>query len=233
MNKYPASHLPIHAWAENDRPREKILQQGGRGLSDAELLAILLQGGAKGLSALDLARNLLSQNGGELGALLRLPIAGLCKFHGVGAAKAATLKAVEELSRRLRNEPLPERPLIRQSQDAFRILQPMLMDLEHEEFWILLLNRANRVLASQCISTGGVSGTVVDAKVVFKKALLGQACGLILAHNHPSGNRQPSQADRNLTKKLAEGARQLDLAVLDHLIIAGNTYLSFADEGWL
>ncbi|MEM1218342.1 MAG: DNA repair protein RadC [Bacteroidota bacterium] len=233
MSSYSSNHLPIHAWAEADRPREKLLLRGARHLSNAELLAILLQGGAAGQSAIDLARSILQQEEDSLSKLLHLPIQTLCEHRGIGPAKAAILHACGELSNRLQHSPTSDRPQIRQSQDAFQLLYPMLRDLPHEEFWILLLNRANRVMTSLCISSGGVSGTVVDAKVVFKKALLGKACSLILAHNHPSGNLQASAADRSLTKKLVAGAKQLDLSILDHLIIAGEGYLSFADEGWL
>ncbi|MEL6923814.1 MAG: DNA repair protein RadC [Bacteroidota bacterium] len=235
MNHYPTptDRNPITTWAEADRPREKMQLIGRANLSDAELIAILLGSGSRSESAVDLAKRMLRTYDHDLNRFGKSSIEELKKFKGIGEAKAITVLAAMELGRRRQINNIKERPQIKSSRDAFQIVAPQLLDLRHEEFWILLLNRANRVIGRECISTGGVAGTVVDAKLVFKKAIEGLACSIVLCHNHPSGNLRPSQADLDLTKKLREAGKVLDCAVLDHLIVADTGYYSFADEGVL
>jgi len=228
---YPKDSLTIKSWAVEDRPREKWIRSGRQHLSDAELLAILLGSGNRHESAVDLGRRILNGMNNDLDALGRASVQRLQKFPGVGQAKSITILAALELARRRKAVDLTTKPQIRSSQDAYQLLSINLEDLPHEEFWILLLNRANRVIGRECISTGGVSGTVVDAKIVFRKALEYQASSLILGHNHPSGNLAPSTADRQLTAKLTQAGKHLDIAVLDHLIVTNSSYYSFADEG--
>lgn len=228
---YPTENLTIKSWAEEDRPREKLLSRGKKELTDAELLAILLGSGSRKENALQLAKRILNSVDNDLHELGRRSIPELKRFKGIGEAKAVIIAAALELGHRRQILQLRQRPQIKGSQDAFQILSPVLLDLPHEEFWILLLNRANRVLGRERISIGGVAGTVVDAKVIFRIAVEYSACSLILSHNHPSGNLQPSTADCDLTQKLRQAAETLDIMVLDHLIISDSGYYSFADEG--
>lgn len=230
MNQYHLQKLSIKQWAEEDRPREKLLHQGKKHLSDAELIAILLGSGSREESAVLLAKKLLSHYQNDLNLLAKATIPQLCQFKGIGPAKAITLQAALELSARRNLLSIRHQPAITCSRDAYQTLAPLLADLSHEEFWILLLNRANRVIGRERVSIGGVSGTVVDAKMVFQKALQQLASSLILAHNHPSGNLRPSQADLDLTKKLKAAGKVLDIQVVDHLIISEAGYTSFADE---
>lgn len=223
----------IKSWAEEDRPREKLLLKGRQALSDAELLAILIGSGSREASAVGLSQKILQSVHQQLPELGKLNIEELKKFKGIGEAKAITITAALELGRRRQLTDIREKPQVKSSQDAFNAIAPLIMDLAQEEFWILLLNRANRILSRERISTGGISGTVVDARVIFSKALIGNACSLILFHNHPSGNLNPSQADINLTQKLKKAGEHLDIAVLDHLIIGESGFYSFADEGIL
>jgi len=233
MQDYTKHKLTIKTWAEADRPREKMLQRGRKQLTDAELLALLLGSGNREETAVGLAQRMLQDCDNNLHELGRRSLNDLCQYKGVGNAKAICIAAALELGRRRQSSGMQERPQITCSHDAFLILQPHLCDLPHEEFWILLLNRANRVIGRECISIGGVTGTVVDAKIIFRKAIEYAACSLILSHNHPSGNLKPSQADLDLTRKLSRGATHLDVVVLDHLILADAAYYSFADEGVL
>lgn len=233
MQTYPNENLSIKAWAEADRPREKLLQKGRQQLSKAELLAILIGSGSAEESALHLAQRILKAVDENLHELGKCTIAELMQFKGIGAAKAVTIAAALELGRRRELSDVRNRPQVRSSRDGFNAIAPLLMDLPHEEFWMLLLNRANRVLSRVQVSSGGMAGTVVDARIVFRKALEGKACSVILAHNHPSGNLHPSQADIDLTKKLKSAGQLLDITVLDHLIISERGYYSFADEGQL
>ncbi len=230
MNQYTKNSLPIKAWAEEDRPREKLLTKGKQVLSDAELLAILLGSGSREETAVGLAQRILKSVENDLNELGKRTIAELIKFKGMGEVKAIAVVAAMELGRRRQLTDVRVRPQIRGSRDAYDVIAPILIDLQHEEFWILLLNRANKVLSREQISLGGVAGTVVDAKIIFRKAIEGMASGLILVHNHPSGNLQPSQQDIELTKKLKKAGETLDISVFDHLIIANNNYFSFADE---
>lgn len=231
MSSYSNQTQPIHQWAENDRPREKLLQQGSRSLSDPELIAILIGSGTAGHSALQIGRKILASVQNDLHALARLQTGDLLAFKGVGPARAVVIAAALELGRRRQLSNPLERVVIRSSNDAYHCLGPTLADLPHEEFWVLLLNRANQVIGTRQISKGGIAGTVVDAKLVFRAALMAGASSLILMHNHPSGNLRPSQADIDLTRKLRDAARGLDLQILDHLIIAGSGYTSLADDG--
>ncbi len=232
---YTPTTLSIKAWAEEDRPREKFLLKGKQNLSDAELLAILLGSGSKEDTAVSLAQKILQSVNNDLNELGKRTIPTLIKgFNGVGQAKAVTIAAAMELGRRRQMTDIKEKPKVISSQDAYHIIAPILMDLPHEEFWILLLNRGNKVLAKEQISSGGTTGTVVDAKVLFRKVLSHPSItSIILAHNHPSGNLFPSEADKELTKKLKTAGKTLDIDVLDHLIIGEKGYYSFADEGVL
>ena len=231
MKTYPLEKLSIKQWAEEDRPREKMLRLGKKQLSDAELVAIILGSGSRDESAVLLARRLLKAHDQDLNQLAKKQIKDLCAFKGIGPAKAVALTAALELGSRRKVMDLKQLPLVTCSQDAYQAIAPNLVDLLHEEFWILLLNRANRIVRRERISIGGVAGTVVDAKMVFQKALQELASSIILVHNHPSGNLRPSQADIDLTKKLRDAGKVLDVQVLDHLIIAGGGYTSLADEG--
>jgi DNA repair protein RadC len=231
--KYPVNTLSIKAWAEEDRPREKLLLKGKKALSDAELLAILLGAGSRHESAVALGKRILQSVDYNLNELGKCSVSDLQRFKGVGEAKAVSIAACMELGRRRQLSVIKDRPQVRSSRDAFDAIGPMIADLRHEEFWILLLNRANRITDRICISSGGVAGTIVDPKIIFKRAVEGLACSIILCHNHPSGNLQPSQSDIDITKKLHSASELLDIAVLDHLIVSERGYYSFADEGML
>lgn len=233
MNYKPTEFTPVKAWAEDDRPREKLLHKGKSALSDAELLAILMNTGSRNETVVDLAKRILHSVNHDLVALSRLSIQDLMKFKGVGEAKAVTLAAALELGRRRRETEASQKIKINSSRDAYEYLAPALSDLNHEEFWVLLLNRANKVIGKQRIGAGGFTGTVADPRIIFKTALEHSAVALILGHNHPSGNLKPSQEDLNLTKKLCEAGKFLDIQILDHLIIGETGYFSFADEGRL
>ena len=200
-------------------------------MTATELLAVLLGTGSRSASVVELARAVLNGVDDDLSRLSRLNIAELSRISGVGPAKAATVMAALELGRRTLRSAPAERPLIRFSRDSFLLIRDVIGDLVHEEFWVLYLNRANRMVHRAQISSGGVSGTLVDVKLIFKHALEQLASGIILCHNHPSGNLEPSIADRNLTEKVRAAGKVLDVAVLDHLILAGNSFMSFADEG--
>jgi DNA repair protein RadC len=223
----------IQSWAEEDRPREKLMLKGKAALSDAELIAILVNSGTTDLTAVDVAKIILKSVGNNLNELARLSVKDLSKFRGIGEARAIAIVAALELGRRRREQALPERSRITCSRDAWEVMRPHLLDKAHEEFWILLLNRANEVLRPVQVSAGGVSGTVADSKLIFKHAIEHLASGMILLHNHPSGNRTPSQADKDLTRKLRDAGRLLEIPILDHLIFTDGGYFSFADEGIL
>jgi DNA repair protein RadC len=225
--------LNIKSWSPEDRPREKLLLKGTSALSDAELIAILLGSGTTTMSAVDLGKKILSGVNNNLHELARLSVKDLMKTKGIGEAKAITIVASLELGRRRKELDPEEKAKITSSKDAYDQISAHLLDLPHEEFWVLLLNRANRVIKKVQISQGGVAGTVADPKIIFKSALEELASGVIIAHNHPSGNLNASQADIELTKKIKEGGRLLEIQLLDHIIVAGQKYLSFADEGLL
>jgi len=233
MKKEKADFLNIKSWAAEDRPREKLVLKGKATLSDAELIAILLGTGTASMSAVDVAKSILQAVNNDLNELARLSVKDLMKIKGIGEAKAIAIVSALELGRRRKDLATEEKPRISSSKDIYDLLKSELLDLPHEAFWIVLLNRANRVIKKQQISHGGVAGTVADPKIIFKMALEELASGVILAHNHPSGNLTASQADIDLTKKLKESGRLLEIQVLDHIIVAGKNYLSFADEGML
>jgi DNA repair protein RadC len=225
--------ITIKSWAEEDRPREKLMQKGRAVLSDAELIAILIGSGTKELSAVELSKLILERNSNNLNELAKLSVKDLIKFKGIGEAKAISIVAALELGRRRKESEQIKKIKITSSKDAYEFCFPFMLDLPHEEFWVLLLNRANQVLRAERISHGGVTGTVADPKLIFNKALEHLACSLIACHNHPSGNLSPSEADKTLTKKLKEGGRVLEIPLLDHIIFTDNGYYSFADEGIL
>lgn len=224
----------IKYWAEDDRPREKMLKLGKKNLSDAELLAILLGSGSKNESALDLSRKILRSVDGNLDLLGKNSVEQFVKsFKGVGQAKAITIIAALELGIR-RAKFIPEKRIqVTSSQMAYDYIYPKFSDLQHEEFWVIYLNRANYIKAAERISAGGITGTVVDIKLLMKRCIELTVNGIILVHNHPSGNTKPSDSDINLTKKIKNAAQYLDIALLDHLIVTDTTYLSFNDNGLL
>lgn len=225
--------LRIKSWSPEDRPREKLLLKGTGALTDAELVAILIGTGSRRMSAVDLSRSILEAVGNQLHELARLGVGDLTAIKGIGTAKAISIVAALELGRRRKDTGVTEKPKIGSSRDAVEQLSGDLMDLPHEEFWVLLLNRANRLIRKHRVSEGGVSGTVADPKMIFKLAITHLASGIIVAHNHPSGNRTASQSDIDLTKKLREAGKFLEIQLLDHVIICGSNYFSFADEGLL
>ncbi len=225
------THLPIRSWAEEDRPREKMMLKGKHSLSEVELLAILIGSGNAKETAVDVARRILSTCENDLNKLSRFTLADLQKIKGIGEAKSIMIAAAFELGRRKKETPASEALKITGSHDAVSIFQPVLGDLLHEEFWILFLNRANRIITKEKISSGGMSGTVADPRMIFKAALDHKAVAIILCHNHPSGNNKPSQADITLTKNMAEAGKVLEISVLDHIIVTQRGFFSFADEG--
>lgn len=223
----------IKHWSEDDRPREKMLLKGKNALSDAELLAILIGSGVGSKSAVDLGRELLMLTNGDLGAFGRLRAAQLCEVKGIGPSKAITIMAALELGRRRKEIEIPKRTKIVSSVMAYEEFRPYFQDLMHEEFFCIYLNRANHVMQIKQISIGGVEGTFVDPKIIFKLGIDLSASGVILGHNHPSGNLKPSENDRSLTKKIKQIGELLEMPILDHLIVADNGYFSFADQGVL
>ncbi|WET01144.1 DNA repair protein RadC [Flavobacterium sp. YJ01] len=224
------SHFPITNWSEDDRPREKLMLKGKSALSDAELIAILIGSGSRNESAVDLSKRIL-KNSENLNALGKMSIAQLTNFKGIGEAKAITIIAALELGRRRRAEEVVELKKITSSKIAFEIMQPIIGELLHEEFWVLFLNNSNKVISKSQLSKGGIAGTIVDPRLVFKLALENGATALILCHNHPSGSLIPSDADKQITKKMKTAGEILDVKVLDHLIITESKYYSFVDEG--
>lgn len=232
-NKEYTDTRRILSWAEEDRPREKLLLKGKAALSDAELIAILIGSGTRELSAVDLSKVILQKAVNNLNELAKLSIKDLMKVKGIGEAKAISIIAALELGRRRKESEGVRRALISSSRDAYEQIQPYLLDLPHEEFWLLLLNRANEVIKPVQVSQGGVSGTVADPKIIFKFAIENLSSAIILVHNHPSGNLKPSEADKELTRRLSSAGKLLEIPVLDHLIFTDGGYLSFADEGML
>ena len=224
-------YISIKNWAHDERPREKMIQKGPSSLSDADLLAILISSGTKERSAIDLAKDILKLAHNNLHELGRLSIQELQKTKGIGEARAITIAASLELGRRRQIGEGLQRPTLQQSRDAADILIPLMRDLNHEMFYVLYLNQANRLIRYEDISSGGQTGTVADIRIILKNTLLNNANQLIIAHNHPSGNLTPSSADKELTRKLKEAASFMDIKLLDHLIIAGVSYLSMSDEG--
>ncbi|WP_299519347.1 DNA repair protein RadC [Winogradskyella sp.] len=222
--------LSIKKWSQDDQPREKLRDKGKIVLSDAELVAILIGSGSREESAVDLCKRILASVDHNLNALGKLSIKQLMEFKGIGEAKAITIAAALELGRRRRLEDASILKKITSSRTVYEIMQPILGELPHEEFWILYLNNSNKILHKNQLSKGGITGTLVDVRLVLKNALEVGATSLILCHNHPSGTLKPSQADKDITQKLKSAAQSLDIKVLDHLIITEKAYFSFADE---
>ncbi|MEX2595798.1 MAG: DNA repair protein RadC [Salibacteraceae bacterium] len=223
----------IKQWAESDRPREKLMLKGRHSLSDAELIGILIASGSRSESAVQLSQRILKSVNNDLNQLGKLSVKDLMAFKGIGEAKAISIVSALELGRRRKESAEGEKIKVTSSQVAFEQVYPFLADLDHEFFYVILLNRANIVLETVRISQGGVTGTVADSKTIFKAALDRLACGVILSHNHPSGNLQPSTSDINLTQTMVKAGKILDINVLDHIIVAGKSYYSFADNGLL
>lgn len=228
-----SKRLKIHSWAEEDRPREKLLLKGKSILSEAELIAIIIGSGSLEHSAVDLAKHILATIDNDLNKLAKLSVEQLMNFNGIGEAKAVSIVSALELGRRRKNANHEIRPKIRASKDVYQLMVPELMDQPTEHFWVIMLNRSNRVINKRFISFGGVSGTVVDPKVIFKLALQDLASGIILVHNHPSGNIKPSRADLTLTKQMVAAGKLLEIPVLDHIIFTDDNHFSFADESLL
>ncbi len=225
--------LGILSWAEEDRPREKLLLKGRSSLSDAELVAILIGSGSQELSAVELSKKILAHANHDLNRLAKLTVKDLIQFKGIGEAKAISIVSALELGRRRKNSEVQTRTKITCSKDAYEAIAPELLDQPVEQFWVIMLTRSNHISNKRAISLGGVSGTVADPKVIFKRALEDLASGIILVHNHPSGNLKPSHADIKLTQKLVEAGKLLEIPVLDHIIFADNGFYSFADESML
>ena len=225
--------ISIKAWAEEDRPREKLSAQGRRALTDAELIAILIGSGSRTESAVELSKRILHHYENDLNKLAKASINELSNFRGIGEAKAISIIAALEIGRRRNDTEIKAIETIISSKDAYNIMRRHLVDLNHEEFWIILLGRSSKVLGKELISKGGLAGTIADPKIIFHAALQYQASAIILVHNHPSGNLKPSQQDISLTKNLFAVGKILDIRVADHLIITDNGYFSFGDESLL
>jgi DNA repair protein RadC len=225
--------IPMRLWAEDDLPSQKLLLKGTRTLSDAELLSIIIGSGIPGENSLDIAKKMLSNCGNSLCEFWKFGVSDLQKVKGIGKMRAVKICAMFALARRRNESEVILRDKITKSTDAFEIFKSLMGDLQYEEFWILLLNKANKVLKKVRISEGGISGTVVDPKKIFQICLSQHASSMILGHNHPSGNIQPSEADNKITRKIRDCGVLLDVAVLDHIIIGEEKYYSFADEGVL
>lgn len=224
--------ISIKAWAEDDRPREKLLNKGKIALSDAELIAILISSGNDEESAVELSKRILIEAArNKLDILAKLDVNDLMKFRGIGEAKALCIVAAMELSRRRNEEQKEINHPVSTSADAYQVIKPFLLDLPYEEFWVMHLNRANKVIGKTQIGRGGVSGTVADVRLIFKSAIEHLASGIIIAHNHPSGALKPSEADMSLTKRVKEAGKMVDIILLDHLIIGEREFFSFTDEG--
>jgi len=224
--------LTIREWAEDDRPREKMLHKGSQSLSDAELLAILIGSGSRDESAVELARRIMRECQDNINELAQLTINDLCKrFKGIGEAKAITIMAALELGKRRKTNEILERKKITSSFDLFTLFEPQLVDLPHEEFWIGLLNGANKVIEIKRLTQGGSRQTVVDIPMLLKMALEKSALAVVVAHNHPSGQNRPSHEDEQITRRVKAGCEAIGITCLDHIIIARGCYYSFSDEG--
>ena len=229
----PQNSMTIKNWSEADQPREKLRDNGARFLSDAELIAIIIGSGTQDASAVDLAKIVLSSVQNNLNEVGRLSLAQLTLFKGIGEAKAIKIMATMELGRRYKESGTKYQPKVTSSASVFELMQPLIGNLDHEEFWVLYLNNSNKIISKVQLSKGGITATVVDTRLLFKKALEVGAVALIVVHNNPSGGVEPSSSDRNLTEKLKIAAKTLDITVLDHLIVTEKTYFSFADENML
>jgi len=231
MEEY--NNRSIRNWALEDRPREKMLLKGIQTLSDSELLALLIGSGTRNSSAVDLARQILNMAGNNLDKLGKYSVSDLKKLKGIGQARAISIVAALELGRRRNLSDSHNECKITGSSDVFGLMGPVLSDLTHEEFWVLLLNRSNRIIEKRKISQGGITGTVTDIRMILKLALDNLATGLILCHNHPSGNLQPSDADISITRRIKESAALMDISLFDHVIVAGKVYFSLADQSMI
>ena len=229
MSEKPSS-FPIKKWSHHDQPRQKLLNKGSAALSDAELVAILIGAGNKHESAVSLSKRILTSVTNNLSELGKLSIKQLMNFNGIGEAKAITIVAAMELGRRRRGESALEKNKIVSSGSVFELMQPIIGELPHEEFWVIYLNNSNHVIRKEQLSKGGITGTLVDVRLVLKNALELMATAIVLTHNHPSGSLIPSHADKLLTEKLKSASKSLDIKVLDHIIITEKAYFSFADE---
>lgn len=225
------SNLPISQWAEDDKPREKLMLKGKIALSDAELIAILIGSGSRNESAVELSKRILASSNNNLSALGKFSIEQLMQFKGIGEAKAITIVAAMELGRRRRSEEAKVLTKVNSSKVVFDLMQPLIGELLHEEFWVLCLNNSNKITHKFQLSKGGMTATVVDMRLMFKTLLEQNATALILVHNHPSGAVKPSEADIKITERIKVAAKQLEFSLLDHLIVSEHTYFSFADEG--
>lgn len=231
--KNETQSFSIKSWNEDDRPREKLVLKGKSALSDAELIAILIGSGNPNESAVSLSQRILASVENNINELARVSLQDLMQFKGIGEAKAISITAALELGRRRRAEEALKKKKITSSASVFELMQPIIGELAHEEFWIVYVNNSNRVLQTLQLSKGGITGTIVDIRLAFKNAIQVGAVAVILVHNHPSGTLQPSQADISLTKKIQTAGESLDIKVLDHLIITEKAYFSFADENIL
>lgn len=231
MENFNKAHTPIKQWANDDKPREKMIKHGSDALSAAELLAILINNGTKNKSAIDLARELLQQADNKISRLAKMSLKEVQKIKGVGPAKAVSIKAALQLGILLDKEALDETEIMRSSKDIAQYLRKKLQHETREIFIAIYLNRANKILAMETISAGGVSGTVADPRIILKRAIEEKASSIILSHNHPSGSLRPSEADRQLTEKIKAGAKLIDMSVIDHIIVSDQGYYSFADSG--
>lgn len=232
-NPNKVEKLSIKKWSEDDQPREKLRALGRQILSDAELIAILIGSGNRNESAIELCKRILNDSHNNLNELAKLSVTDLMKFKGIGEAKAISIIAALELGRRRKSQEVLDKTQITSSNHLYEYIRPVLEDLPHEEFWVILLSRANKIIGKQLIGRGGISETTADIKLIFKKSIENLASAIILAHNHPSGNLKPSQSDINLTQKVKQAAQLFDINVLDHLIIGDGDYFSFNDEGVL
>ena len=223
--------LTIKLWATEDRPREKLMSKGASVLSSAELLAILIGSGNKKESAVDLSKRILESVQYNIHELAKLSLKKLTAFHGIGPAKAITIVTALELGKRRQLETFIQRPKISSSQEVFSMMQPLMGSLAHEEFWVLYLNNSNEVLSKHQLSKGGITATLVDVRLLFKKAIEMSAVAIVICHNHPSCTLNPSREDKQITKKIKDGGLSLDIKLLDHLIITEKSYFSFADNG--
>ena len=225
--------LTIKHWSIEDRPREKLMLKGTAALSDAELIAILIGGGSAKESAVDLSKRMLHSVQNSINELASLSLSQLMGFNGIGAARAISIITALELGKRRHFEQLEEKPMVKSSRAVFSLMQPIIGDLAHEEFWVLYLNNSNKILLKKQLSKGGLTSTVVDVRLIFKKAIEVASVGIIVCHNHPSGNFNPSAADTLLTEKICEAGKTLDIKLLDHVIITQKEYFSFADNAIL
>ena len=226
-------NFSIKQWNEDDRPREKMLSKGRESLSDAELIAILIGSGSREESAVALAKRMLKHAHNNLNTFSKLSIEDLVQFKGIGKAKAISIITGLELARRCRLEEALKADKITSSKAVFEIMQPIIGELRHEEFWVIYLNNSNKVIHKKQLSKGGITGTLVDSRLIFSKAVELLATGIILCHNHPSGTLKPSNADKSLTVKIKQAGETLDIKVLDHIIITEKEYFSFADDNLL